>query len=172
MLAVSEPISTSHEVGTKTPRNESKRKTTPSTPEERARAYEMICDEVRKIPLRSAFSTLDVVTMLSLKKPRCILLEESDRVRSLAQSGLISMGFSDGGKKVVAESVALVSTARLTPFGEANVDQAMDRAGFFDSLRLRSFSRKLHRISEHLFSEIQKSNSNRAEEKKEHKGSE
>lgn len=138
----------------------------------RAEAYRRICDEVRKIPLRSAFSTLDVVTMLSLKKPRCILLEESDRVRSLAQSGLISMGFSDGGKEVVAKRVALVSTARLTPFGEANVDQAMDSAGFFDSLRLRSFSRQLHRISEHLFSEIQDLNSKEAEEKDGHQDSE
>lgn len=65
----------------------------------RTKAYKRICDKAKLIPIwDSSFSAIKIITLQSLKRGRVILREESDLIRSLGQSGLCGLGFTDGGQ--------------------------------------------------------------------------
>lgn len=135
----------------------------------RTKAYKRICDKAKLIPIwDSSFSAIKIITLQSLKRGRVILREESDLIRSLGQSGLCGLGFTDGGGKRTKDFV-LASTSKISEFGRANVDQAFctilghESDSFWDifkfrglrsTLKLRSLARQLVHISEDLYQEI------------------
>lgn len=120
---------------------------------------------LRSIDSESSASPYEVATLISLKKPRCILPEELSFVNGLAQQGMIAMGFTDGGGEDVTRP-AYASTARLTKSGEFQIYQQMKRFGFWssDSRKIKKAARELQTKACALLKTIQETNKKKHQE--------